>query len=102
MLGYSEAYNQQFKIQNIKPLSRKRLSEMWFTFKLRQINNIYGINVDFIDAKSTEIILDEFNPIMVQKFTEKWTSTHLNICNTEFHKCINTSKYSSTISIRVL
>jgi hypothetical protein len=93
--GFSDSYNcvneSSFK-KNIRKLDRRRLSEAWFTFKIKQflleINDTSDI-LDF-ESKHTEEFLKLNFDKLKQFFIEKWSKIHKTECDSK--NCHQTSK----------
>ena len=88
---YNNCYSTKEKTYNVSQIQlyRKRLSEAWFTYKLRSIlNNFDNFKNYYFDAKSTEFELEKFNYSIKIYFIKKWSETHSVEC-TDCSKEIN-------------
>jgi hypothetical protein len=93
--GFSDSYNivneERFN-KNIRKLDRRRLSEAWFTFKIKQflleINSKNDIQ-DF-ESKHTEEFLKLNFEKLKNFFIEKWSKIHQKACDSK--NCHQTSK----------
>ncbi len=95
--GFSDSYNSLYadQLKEIRPLNRKRLSEVWYSYKIKQYlySNEYVLPIrDFkYDSKSTELFLGPRLPTWFHSFTLKWAKTHRKNCSIQ--NCDTTGIY---------
>ncbi len=84
--GFCDSYNLLYadNLFEMRPLNRQRLSEAWYSFKIKQLilsdNNSLPL-LDFkCDSKSTEKVLELKMPIWRDKFTVDWSLKHKKFC----------------------
>ncbi|CAF0952518.1 unnamed protein product, partial [Brachionus calyciflorus] len=90
--GFTDAYNEGHKNVSIKPLCRKRLSEIWFTYKIRKFNVKFGLENSYFDPKFTEQYLQNNISEFIAIYSNYWTEKHLSECSSKFLLCKNSSK----------
>lgn len=82
--GFADSYNRiNPEKEEIRSLNRIRLSEAWYSYKIKYFlyqNNPNNSILDF-KSNSTEIFLEPFLPIWKNNFTSKWSTKHSQICH---------------------
>ena len=84
--GFCDSYNLLYadQLNVMRPLNRIRLSEAWYSFKIKQLifSNEHLLPIlDFkSDGKSTEKYLESRLPIWIDNFTLKWSKIHNSNC----------------------
>ncbi len=75
---------------NVKPLQRKRLSEAWFSFRIKlfKFNMSPEENFEEIDSKDTESYLEKNLIQWCEYFSQKWIVIHDKTCKIE--NCLQT------------
>ncbi|CAF0846898.1 unnamed protein product [Brachionus calyciflorus] len=83
--GYTDAYNRKLNDNDVL-LYRKRLSEIWFGFKIRQYQNLYDQTLKCFDLKESESFLENFIPKFQSDLLLLWNKKHDFICSSSICK----------------
>ena len=81
--GFSDSYNQLYpKVVGERPLNRIRLSEAWYSYKIKHYLFLNKPNDTFLDFKSayTETFLEPYIELWKDEFTFRWSQIHKTNC----------------------
>ncbi|CAF1091887.1 unnamed protein product [Brachionus calyciflorus] len=66
-----------------RPLNRKRLTEIWFSYQLRKYEKIFDENLICFDSKNTEFFLEECLSKIHKSLFDDWIIIHEKQCRDE-------------------
>jgi transcription elongation factor Elf1 len=77
--GFCDTYNNFFPCAQIRPLNRKRFSQAWFTYKIKQALP----DCEYFKYDENESILEKYIDNLIDEFPFDWYKKHKSACSIE-------------------